>query len=72
MPVIAIIGSLFFTMCGTGLFTLITIGETSGLINFAYFLILFVIFVGPSVFFYRKDAEPLNEDVNIEQAPQEI
>ena len=72
MPVIAIIGSLFFTMCGTGLFTLITIGETSGLINFAYFLILFVIFVGPSVFFYRKDAEPLNEDVNIEQDPKEI
>ena len=58
MPVIAIIGSIFFTLCGTGLFTFFTTGKTDGIINFLFFLILFAIFVGPSVFFYRKDAVP--------------
>ncbi len=57
MPIIAIIGSVFFTLCGTGLLTLITTGSADGVINFAFFLILFAIFVGPSVFFYRKNAE---------------
>ncbi len=59
MPILATIGSIFFTLCGTGLFTLITTGSTAGLENFAFFLILFTLFVGPSVFFYRKDAKPL-------------
>ena len=58
MPIFAIIGSLFFTLCGTGLFTLITTGDATGVINFLYFIVLFAIFVGPSIFFYRKDAEP--------------
>ena len=62
MPALAIIGSLFFTLCGTGLFTLITTGSTDGLINFLFFIILFVIFVGPSVFFYRKDADTIKND----------
>ena len=59
MPIIAIIGSVFFTLCGTGLFTFITTGSTTGIVNFAFFLILFVIFVGPSIFFYKKDAESI-------------
>jgi hypothetical protein len=62
MPIIAIIGAVFFVLCGTGLFTLITTGSTVGLENFAYFLIIFALFVGPSVFFYRKDAKPLLEE----------
>lgn len=68
MPIIAIIGALFFTICGTGLFSLITTGNTDGIRNFAFFLILFAIFVGPSIFFYRKDAKPLTEDVNLDEA----
>ena len=64
MPIIAIIGALFFVLCGTGLFTLITTGSTKGLENFGYFLILFTIFVGPSIFFYRKEVKPSDEDSN--------
>ena len=67
MPIIAIIGSIFFTLCGTGLFSLITTGSTTGLVNFAFFLIVFAIFVGPSVFFYRKDAEPLSSEDNFNE-----
>ena len=68
MPIIAIIGAVFFVLCGTGLFSLITTGSTKGLENFGYFLILFTIFVGPSIFFYKKDAKPLsaNEDTDEE------
>ncbi len=60
MPIFAIIGSIFFTLCGTGLFSFITTGDTTGVINFAFFLILFTIFVGPSLFFYRKDAKAID------------
>ncbi len=67
MPIIAIIGSIFFTLCGTGLFTLITTGDPSGVINFLYFIILFAIFVVPSIFFYRKDAKPLISDDNLDE-----
>ena len=67
MPIIAIIGSIFFTLCGTGLFTLFTTGSPEGLINFAFFLILFAIFVGPSVFFYRKDAESLSPNADFDK-----
>lgn len=67
MPIFAIIGSLFFTFCGTGLFTLVTTGATSGIESFGFFLILFVIFVGPSIFFYKKDAKPLTADIEVEE-----
>jgi APA family basic amino acid/polyamine antiporter len=68
MPIIAIIGSVFFTLCGTGLFTLITTGSFSGVINFLWFILLFIVFIGPSVFFYRKDAKLLVEvDVSEEE-----
>ena len=66
MPIIAIIGAAFFTLCGTGLFSLITTGNPSGVINFGLFLVLFAIFVGPSIFFYRKDAKPIVKDEEIE------
>ncbi len=61
MPTLAILGSLFFTVCGTGLFSFITTGKTDGIRNFACFIVLFIIFVGPSIFFYRKDAEKTDE-----------
>ena len=67
MPIIAIIGAVFFVLCGTGLFTLMTTGSTQGLENFGFFLILFTIFVGPSIFFYRKDAKPLSSDGETEE-----
>lgn len=57
MPIIAIIGSLFFTLCGTGVFSFITTGDTMGIVNFLFFIVVFIIFVGPSIFFYRENPE---------------
>ena len=45
LPGLAIIGSLFFTICGTGLYQLITTGKTNSLIDFLVFLVLFIHFV---------------------------
>lgn len=55
MPVTAIIGSLFFTICGTGLYQLISTGSFEALKDFAVFLGLFVILMFPCLFFYKKD-----------------
>ena len=55
MPVIAIIGALFFMFCGTGLYTLVFKNDISGLEQFGIFMILFAILTIPSVFFYKKD-----------------
>lgn len=57
LPGLAIIGSLFFTICGTGLYQLITTGKTNSLIDFLAFLILFAILMLPSIFFYHKDTK---------------
>lgn len=57
LPGLAIIGSLFFTICGTGLYQLITTGETNSLIDFLVFLVLFIILMLPSLFFYHKDGK---------------
>lgn len=54
LPGLAIIGSLFFTICGTGLYQLITTGKTNSLIDFLVFLVLFIILMLPSLFFYHK------------------
>ena len=53
----SIIGSLFFTICGTGLYQLITTGKTNSLIDFLVFLVLFIILMLPSLFFYHKDGK---------------
>ena len=45
LPGLAIIGSLFFTICGTGLYQLITTGKTNSLIDFLVFLVLFIILI---------------------------
>lgn len=57
LPGLAIIGSLFFTICGTGLYQLITTGKTNSLIVFLVFLVLFIILMLPSLFFYHKDGK---------------
>ena len=57
LPGLAIIGSLFFTICGTGLYQLITTGKTNSLIDFLVFLVLFIILMIPSLFFYHKDGK---------------
>lgn len=54
LPGLVIIGSLFFTICGTGLYQLITTGKTNSLIDFLVFLVLFIILMLPSLFFYHK------------------
>ena len=57
LPGLAIIGSLFFTICGTGLYQLITTGKTNSLIDFLVFLVLFIILMLQSLFFYHKDGK---------------
>ena len=66
MPAIAIIGSLFFTFCGTGLYQLVTTGSTSSLGDFVICMGLFAVLMFPCVFFYKKenvkDLSALNEN----------
>lgn len=57
MPIIGIIGSIFFVICGTGLYQLIFNGDPSSLVAFGIFLIFFAIAMFPCLFLYRKDAE---------------
>ena len=57
LPGLAIIGSLFITICGSGLYQLITTGKTNSLIDFLVFLVLFIILMLPSLFFYHKDGK---------------
>jgi hypothetical protein len=63
MPAIAIIGSLFFTICGTGLYQLISTGSVEALKDFAVFLGLFAILMFPCLFFYKKDKIKKIEEV---------
>ena len=55
MPIIAIIGSLFFVICGTGLYQLIADGKVNSLISFGVFMLLFIVLMFPCVFFYKKN-----------------
>ena len=57
MPIIAIIGSIFFVICGTGLYQLIFDGKFDSLISFGVFLGLFAILMLPCLFFYKKENE---------------
>ncbi len=57
MPIIAIIGAVFFVLCGTGIYQLIFNNDTSSLIAFGVFMVLFAILMLPCIFFYRKDVE---------------
>lgn len=54
MPIVAIIGSLFFVVCGTGIFQLVTSKSVESLKAFGVFMLLFVVLMLPSIFFYRE------------------
>lgn len=60
-PILAIIGSVFFTLCGSGLFQYFNNGETDSLKAFGVFMIFFVILMIPSLFFYESDKKDENE-----------
>ena len=61
MPIIAIIGSLFFVICGTGLYQLIFTGSPDSLKAFGVFMLLFVILMVPSLFFYNPNGKEMIE-----------
>ena len=54
MPIVAIIGSLFFVICGTGLYQLIADGIFDSLKAFLVFMGLFVLLMFPCLFFYKE------------------
>ena len=54
MPIVAIIGSVFFVLCGTGLYQLIFAGSFESLKSFGVFMLLFVILMAPCLFFYNE------------------
>lgn len=55
MPIIAIIGSVFFVICGTGLYQLLADGKFDSLISFIVFMGLFVLLMFPCLFFYKEE-----------------
>lgn len=57
LPAIATIGSIFFTICGSGIYQLIFNKTTASLIDFLVFLALTVVVLFPSFFFYRKNGK---------------
>lgn len=61
MPIIAIIGSLFFVICGTGLYQLIFTGSVESLKAFGVFMLLFAILMLPSLFFYNPNGKEMIE-----------
>ena len=72
VPLFAILGSIFFTFCGTGLYQLILQKKVNSLIDFGIFMILFVILMFPSIFFYNKNVkeETIEESNLIEENSQ--
>ena len=66
MPIIAIIGSLFFVICGTGLYQLIFDGDFGSLKAFGAFLILFIVLMFPCLFFYNEKNEVKDEELENE------
>jgi amino acid transporter len=63
MPIIAIIGSVFFVICGTGIYQLIFNNSLESLKAFGVFMLLFAILMLPSIFFYNKNGK---ETIKIE------
>jgi len=62
MPVIAIIGSVFFVFCGTGLYQLVFDGIWDSLKSFGIFMVLFAILMFPCLFFYHEEKEQEKEE----------
>ncbi len=59
MPIIAIIGSLFFVICGTGIYQLVFTGSMESLKAFGVFMILFAILMAPSLLFYNPNGKEI-------------
>ena len=55
MPTIATIGSLFFVICGTGIFQFLTTGNVYSIKAFGVFMILCAVCTLPCIFFYHSD-----------------
>ena len=55
MPILAIIGSLFFVICGTGVYQFIATGSLESIKAFGVFMLLFALLMFPCIFFYNKD-----------------
>ena len=64
MTGIAIVGSVFFVICGTGLYQLIADHKVDSLISFGVFMLLFVILMAPCLFFYNEKKEGKDEEVS--------
>ncbi len=62
VPIISMCGAIFFILCGTGIFQLIIDGTTESLKAFGVFMLLFILLMFPSIFFYRDDAEGITEE----------
>ena len=56
MPIAAILGSVFFMICGTGLYQLLTTGKFDSLIAFGVFTAFFALLMFPCLFFYKEKA----------------
>ena len=61
MPVVAIIGAVFFIICGTGIYQLITTGKLDSLLAFGVFMVFFALLMFPSLFFYKEKKENTDE-----------
>ena len=57
MPILAILGSLFFAFCGTGLYQLIFTHDTSSIISFALFSAMLIILFIPGIFVYQHKVQ---------------
>ena len=59
MPVVAIIGSVFFVICGTGIYQLVSSGfeNWDSIKAFGVFLLLFTVLMAPCLFFYKHKEE---------------
>ena len=71
MPIVAIIGALFFIICGTGLYQLITTGKTDSLLAFGVFMIFFALLMFPCLFFYREKSDTAQEEVYADEIKTE-
>lgn len=63
MPIVAIIGSVFFFICGTGLYQLLTTGKTDSLLAFGVFMIFFALLMFPCLFFYHDKESSTQEEL---------
>ena len=61
MPIMAIIGSLFFVFCGSGLYQLIFLSSWDSLKAFGVFMIIFAVMTIPCIFFYHGGGKDLKE-----------